>query len=173
MGEPPRSIADHSGALTLNHCQGCQAGVSADTWSVLTHEAGLLLCSSGLTPTPGEESPREGGHTAGSVRLVRSAHLPQPHSQDLSCHRGLVLPSIRKGQRPREKQALHSLGQEGEGGLSSHSDSDIGLQEDDEGPSSSVPRDCCGRLSCPNPRQRRRGLRQFSPGDAGLLCNTK
>lgn len=51
---------------------------------------GLLLCSSGLTPTPGEESPREGGHTAGSVRLAHfcppaSASLPGPQLPPRPC----------------------------------------------------------------------------------------
>lgn len=71
----------------------------------------------------------------GSVRLARRLSLtPRSKLPPRPC-----APKHQRRTKPRGKQDLHPLGQEGEGGgLSSHSDVDEGLQED-EGPSSSVP----------------------------------
>lgn len=110
-----------------------------DTWSVLTHEAGQQLCSSGLITTPGEGSLRGGGHTAASVRLAPrqwpggSASLPGSQLPPRPC----APEHQRRTKPPGEAGSPPPWAGGEEGGLSSHSDT--GLQEDEEGPSSSTP----------------------------------
>lgn len=151
--------------------QGVPGGVSVDTWSVLTPKAGQQLCSSGLITTPGEGSLRGGGHTAASVRLVPrqwpggSASLPGSQLPPRPCapeHQRRTKPPGEAGSPPPwagggRRRPVFSLGYRAAGGRGGPELLHAPLVR---------PRDCCGQLSSrPSPRQRRRGLPRFSPGE--------